>query len=177
MQLGAGRAAPSCSYVLCVSVYIYTAKHKHAVIVPGNFLCVLSGDVSSEPSACRTQHLPVTASTETAPVPNKGAWTWLYRWAVCTQGYSGPTCLFPLVMPPQAAQERGRQPRGFAESAVRDRICHSRSRLWLNAAVRPQDWWWLWTFSILVTNRAVGWRCKVPAFFPLCILSSTKQRM
>lgn len=44
---------------------------------------------------------------------------------MCTQGQSGPTCLFPLVMPSQAAQERGKQPRGFAESAVRDRTCHS----------------------------------------------------
>lgn len=111
----------------CLCIYISIQQNTNMQSLSPGIFCAYSVQISllrPLPAGHSLCHLLHPQKQPQCP-PTQGTWTWLYRWAVCTQGQSGPTCLFPLVTPSQAAQERGKQPRGFAESAVRDRTRHS----------------------------------------------------
>lgn len=83
------------------------------VIVPVNFcefLYMFGVDVSSEASDCRMQHLPIVTTEGTARVPR---FTLVHVGSVCIQGQIASTGSFP-------AQEKGKQPRDYAESEIRE---------------------------------------------------------
>jgi len=62
-------------------------------------------------------------------------------WLVCIQAQIASTCSF-------SAQEKGKQPKGFLESGIREITF---SLIVLDYGQMQQcgswDWWWLWTFA------------------------------